>query len=522
MAEPTTFKETIDKPGALLAVELLHAYGIRHAVVSPGSRCAPLTVAMHRSGYFDLHVVIDERSAAFVGLGMALATGRTVALVCTSGSAVLNYAPALAEALYRKVPLVAISADRPMEMIDQRDSQTIRQAGALDAVVRRSIDIADVSDPRYLRYANRLMNEVLTAATTPIPGPVHINLQFDAPLTPMANFRVPEAAHKITLAATRHEPEAEIGSLVRPSDKVMIVAGGNNPDERLRRVLERLSETRKAVVIAEAQSNLHGFIQSPELESASPSAPDVLITLGGSIISAKLKSYLRGCRNLHHISLGADDNFNDTFFALETCIDCEPAAFLELLDDSLESNVDFCSSWQSSTRRTPSCDALQNIIDMLHGYDVHFSNGSAARYAQLLHYPASCRVECNRGVSGIEGATSTAIGYAMVSDRPVVLVTGDMSAAYDIAAFSLRGIPDSFRIVVLDNDGGDIFRAVATTRSLPEREEFFATRPNLPLEDLCRAYGFAYFTDADKFCAYQGSPAVLRLAVPQGDAAKIL
>ena len=522
MAEPTTFKETIDKPGALVAVELLHAYGIRHVVVSPGSRCAPLTVAMHRSGYFDLHVVIDERSAAFVALGMALALGETVALVCTSGSAVLNYAPALAEALYRKVPLVAISADRPMDMIDQRDSQTIRQAGALGAVVRRSVDIADVADHHYLRYANRLMNEALTAATTPIPGPVHINIQFDVPLTPMANRHVPETARKINLAPTKRVPDIEIGSLVRPSDKVMIVAGGYCPDEQLRRVLQRLSEANKAVVIAEAQSNLHGFVQSPEFESANPSAPDVLITLGGSIISARLKSYLRNCGNLRHISLGADDNFNDTYFALETCIDSEPANFLELIEATLESSTVFCRSWQNGVRRTPSCDALQTIIDMLPGHDVHFSNGSAARYAQLLHYPVSCRVECNRGVSGIEGATSTAIGYAMVSERPVVLVTGDMSAAYDVAAFSLRGIPESFKIVVLDNEGGDIFRAVATTRSLPEREEFFATRPNLPLEGLCRAYGFAYFTEAGEFCSHQGSPAVLRLTVPQGDAAKIL
>ncbi|MDE6612421.1 MAG: 2-succinyl-5-enolpyruvyl-6-hydroxy-3-cyclohexene-1-carboxylic-acid synthase, partial [Muribaculaceae bacterium] len=194
--------EYIDKPTAYLLSELLASAGVRYVVVSPGSRCAPLILALSRSECFDIKLVIDERSAAFIGLGIALATGSPVALVCTSGSAVLNYAPALAEAYYRRVPLIAVSADRPADMIDIRDSQTIRQYGALSAVVRRSVDIRDVSSERDLRFANRLINDALDSAVGHIKGPVHINMQFDAPLTPATQDRPRTLARRIPVVAS--------------------------------------------------------------------------------------------------------------------------------------------------------------------------------------------------------------------------------------------------------------------------------------------------------------------------------
>lgn len=218
--------ETIDKPTAYLLSDLLRAYGVRDIVVSPGSRCAPLTVALSRSGSFRMRSVIDERTAAFVGLGIGVASRRPVALVCTSGTAMLNYAPALAEAFYRRIPLIAVTADRPAGLIDQRDSQTIRQAHALDAVVRNSVDIPDDHGRMALQFANRLMNDALAAATGPLPGPVHINMQFEAPLTPVTET-MPPIGRKIDVVRPAGKPDFKaLMASVAPESRVLVVIGG--------------------------------------------------------------------------------------------------------------------------------------------------------------------------------------------------------------------------------------------------------------------------------------------------------
>lgn len=202
---------TISKPTCSILTGLLASYGIERAVVSPGSRNAPLLVSMERSGNFAISTVVDERTAAFVALGMAKQTSKPVALVCTSGSAMLNYGPALAEAYYSRTPLIAITADRPGEWIDQRDSQTIRQNGALDAVVRKSVEI---DERMSLRQVNRLINEALTAAAGNIPGPAHINVPLGAPLTTMAQESEMPVGNRISTVRCRQEVPDDVFRLL--------------------------------------------------------------------------------------------------------------------------------------------------------------------------------------------------------------------------------------------------------------------------------------------------------------------
>lgn len=506
----------IAKPTARLLATLLHSYGVRRVVLSPGSRCAPLSLTLARDGRFAVTVVIDERSAAFVGLGMAVASGEPVALVCTSGSAVLNYAPALAEAFYRRVPLVAVSADRPAGLIDVRDSQTIRQSGALGSVVRCSVDIPDDGSRRAMRYAGRRMCDALSAATGRVKGPVHINMQFDAPLTPLTDALSEDfEAMKVTYPTVSAQAIEIHG--IKPDSKVLVVAADLPRSERLRSAAEALQD--RCVVFAEAQSKLPGI---RDISFEGLPKPDVVVTLGGSVVDARLKAYLRRLDGLKHISLGYDDNFADTFGALVERVECDPAPWLEALASRLKPDGTFTGAWNDAVRRR-SCRVtafLQSLADAMPGSDWHFSNGCAVRYAQKLMFDASACVESNRGVSGIEGSTSTAIGAAMVSERPVVLVGGDMSAAYDIGALAMGDIPSSFSMVVLDNGGGDIFRAIGTTSPFDECERLFATPPRLPLEALARAYGFDYFecTPADAvpaaFVEMSTRPRILRLIIP--------
>lgn len=516
--------EIIDKPTANMLAELLHAYGVRRVVVSPGSRCAPLSLTLARDKAFQLNVVIDERSAAFVALGMALRSGEPVAMVCTSGSALLDYAPALSEAYYRRVPLIAISADRPADRIDQRDSQTIRQAGAVDAVVRRSVDIADVRDARALKYAGRLINEALAAAVdSHIPGPVHINMQFDEPLTPVCDRLALDAKKYDVVRPHATYDFSGILASIEPDAGILVVAGDMHPSAELTEALRR-GAGKAFAVFSEAQSNIPG-VRCVDFTDAP--VPDIVISIGGALVDARLKKWLRSLPCLRHISLGYDDNFVDTFGHLSERVECPPADFLNALSHHISAPGNtFAADFGKCVVKgepLPVVRWLSVLADACQGADFHFSNGSAIRYAQCMNLQAH-RVDCNRGVSGIDGCTSTAIGAAMAADGLTVLVTGDMSAAYDVGALAIAGIPDTFRMLVLDNGGGDIFRAISTTSGFEECERLFAVPPQLPLEALARAYGFDYYectpTDAvpDAFCASESRKSILRLKLEPGDA----
>lgn len=515
--------ETVDKPTALILCNLLNGYGVENIVVSPGSRCAPVVVALARSCKFNMTTIIDERSAAFVGLGMALRSEQPVALVCTSGSAVLNYAPAIAEAYYRRVPLIVVSADRPYDMIDQRDSQTIRQADVLSAIVRKAVDIEDRRDERYFAYANRLINECFIAATEQIPGPVHINMRFDVPLTTMCELGKRNLGHRIHLLTETPKPQlTALMNTISRDTKVLVVAGDMHPSERLKNLLT--ADNTPWLLYAEVQSNIPAtYLPNSVIAFIENNMPDVVVSIGGSIVSAKMKLYLRSHKELRHISVGFDYNIVDTYSAISDIVECSPEYFFDELQKRLAVN----SNWTGCDKRViekPN-DIFDELAAAFAGADFHFSNGSSIRYAQYMK--GMSRVDCNRGVSGIEGSTSTAIGAAMVSEKTTVLVTGDVSTAYDISALAINNIPPRFKMVVLDNNGGDIFRAVATTKDLPEREMYFTTPPRLPLKQLAEAYGFLYYEtsamqpDISDFVACTNRPAILKVKLEQ-ESSKII
>lgn len=511
--------ETISKKTVRILTGLAGAWGVRHVVVSSGSRCAPLTVAFARCGTFTLHPVVDERSAAFVALGMALELRQPVAMVCTSGTAPLNYAPALAEALYRRVPLIAITADRPWWWVDQREGQTIRQAHALDAVVRRSVDLRPEEDSRNLAAVNRLVNEAFDCALGPVPGPVHINVQLDAPLTTMAPADVEPQWRRIDFVRPCAAAPSNLPSV---AGKVLVLAGDNRFTEAERAAVERFAAHPSVMLLAEAQANISGALRPARFDSrfadGSAPAPDVVVTLGGALVDNRLKQWLRTLR-FSHISVGPDDNLVDTFGMLTATLAMPVDKALDALAASLDGDG-YKEEWlrlEQTAPVVPDVKVMEQIAGKFTCGTVHISNGTSIRTAQHVDWASGVRLECNRGVSGIEGSTSTAIGAAMVSEKPVLLITGDMSAAYDISALALPHIPASFRMVVMDNGGGDIFRRIDTTRRLPELETYFAMPPRLPLEHLAAAYGFRYFECAatapipDEFFPPSSRPTILHV-----------
>lgn len=473
------------KPTARQLAELLSRYRIQHVVVSPGSRNAPLILALSRSDKYALHYVVDERVAAFVALGMAVETGKPVAVVCTSGTALLNFGPALAEAYYSNIPLVAISADRSYYDIDCNRPQTIPQAGLFDRIVRKSVDIRDGESPAYV---NRLLNAALSAATQFPAGPVHINMQFEEPLTAEQEYEyieadfVPSNCYIIPRFSFAYDNR----------ERYLIYIGGLSCFDDCRVVRELIANLpRNVAVISETQSNLSDLSAIPAAAFAEyigkAPLPDTVIIAGSAPVFTAVYDWI-------------DRNGLNCIYVDPTGRDYGRACYKGSLSLFLTYNFSQCygrvRDYRKEFAKLPKCNpsAVSELVKLLSGKEIslHIGNGMSIREAQKVSIDKPTSVWSNRGVSGIDGATSTAIGASLVADKPVVLITGDMSAAYDIGALAVNGVGCNFTMIVVNNNGGEIFRQVGTTKNLPEREQYFTAMPKFPLQKLAEAYGFDY------------------------------
>ncbi len=514
--------DTANKVSRMIA-KMLKEHNITDVVLSPGSRNTPLIIACNRQEGLRTHVVIDERSAAFIALGMANASNRPVALICTSGTAPLNYAPAVAEAFYRKTPLLVITADRPSEWIDQDDSQTIRQPGIYANFIKGTFDIpTENDDATRMWYINRTLNDAMSCLGTGCPGPVHVNVRLDNPLGLMTDATEEELPRIIRTTTTSenidHLPD-DIADILS-TRRIMFVVGFSS-NLSLRNQIEQVAKRSNVVVLHEAQSNIHGCANNlignidatmcQALNKLKPEyIPEVVITLGGALVSRKVKAWLRQANDIKHISVGLHDHAVDCFRHLTHRVVADEASFLQTFNSlpaSPKGISDYKAFWKkcsldglaastATADESEWCDfkAWHYIIENIKsGTSVQVSNGTPARYIQLMDYRHLGQIECNRGVSGIDGCTSTAIGYAMASDRNVVLISGDMSFQYDIGALATKPLPANLKMIVINNGGGGIFRYIPTTRSLPELETFFAGPVNLPLEGIAVAFNIPYF-----------------------------
>lgn len=506
-------KETTDKLQCQILVETMHFHGVNHAVVSPGSRNAPLIIALSRSR-IKTHIVVDERSAAYIALGMAQQLKAPVALVCTSGTALLNYAPAVAEAYYQKIPLIVVSADRPQEWIDQDDSQTIRQFKALDQFVKRSYDIpARCDDDTAVWYAERIAHDAMMEATSLRRAPVHINVQLAEPLNGLTT-------EPYKLRRIHHFPSYDgicWDDIIKLKEqllhkRVMIIAGFMELNEPLRQALNDIAAKDAAVVLTETISNMADDFTINAIdrtllaidEDDKRYYPDVVITIGGAIVSRKIKAFLRKVKP-DHWYVGLNDVTVDCFQSLTRRIEANPDTFIPTLFQDSLTVKSFCTIWQDAhtagLRRHhkylekigwSDMKAYETIFDFYQqnpdNLIMHLSNGTTIRYAQLFGDRVIAPNFCNRGVSGIDGCTSTAIGAAMVNG-PAVLITGDMSFLYDISALSAITPKLQLKIVVVDNGGGGIFRFIDSTASLPELEKYFVVKRNLDVKKVAASFG---------------------------------
>lgn len=552
-------RRTTDKEGVAILVELLIRKGVRQAVVSPGSRNAPLLLAFAREERIRHWVVLDERSAAFMALGMAQQSGRPVALVCTSGTAPLNYAPAVAEAYYQRLPLVVITADRPVAWIDQEDSQTIRQYEVFRNIVKASCQLpGELSGEEDRWYANRMVNDLLNTALSGRVGPVHINLPLREPLYGQRPW---VACEPRTIGRVEPEPALSPEAMRRlaadfgRSRRVMVLAGFHRPDAALKEALRRLAELPQAVVLAETLSNIASerhivtidrVLATLEEGERDRFCPDLLITFGGSLVSKQVKVFLRRYRPRWHWSIDRSEHPADTMQGLTTHILADPGLFFSALVPQVGAvDSDYARIWQAKRRLAEERHAAFGksvgwsdwkafsllLPSLPSGSFLQLSNSTPVRYAQLFDCARPARSDGNRGTSGIEGATSTAIGAALMQERTTTLITGDMGFLYDSNALWNRYFPARLKVVVMKNGGGGIFRFIPGPAELDELEECFETACEVDVEGFARLHRFRYFKAADEeglrrllpeFWCEAERPAILEVETPRLENAEVL
>ncbi|TVZ55368.1 2-succinyl-5-enolpyruvyl-6-hydroxy-3-cyclohexene-1-carboxylate synthase [Lutibacter sp. Hel_I_33_5] len=500
---------------AQLVISACHQFNIDTVVISPGSRNAPLTVGFHNHPEFKTYSIVDERCAAFFGLGIAQQNQKPVAIVCTSGSALLNYYPAITEAFYSKIPLVIISADRPKHLIDIGDGQTIRQENVFRNHILFSANLIDEKNEKE-RNCNLLSEGLQTSISR--KGPVHINIPFDEPLYETTSDFIDFEFLGLKIISSAVERSqinyTNFSEIWNASTKKMILVGVHFPDEELQQVLNYFSEDDSVLIFTETTSNLHhkNFINSIDqlifsLEDVEfeKLQPEVLITFGGMIISKKIKQFLRKYQPNHHWHIDELKSMN-TYHCLSEFIKEQPSDFLKKIKgDSLVIKSDYQPHWLSKKKeklkkhdeflsKTEHSDlkVFEQVLESIPNQNqLQISNSSMIRYAQLFAINKSLNVFCNRGTSGIDGSTSTAIGAAISRKEQTVFITGDLSFFYDSNALWNKHIPSNFRIILINNSGGGIFKIIPGPAST-NATELFETPHCLTAEHLCKMYGFEY------------------------------
>ena len=506
-------KQFSSKRSIQILTHLLKEYGISDVVISPGSRNAPLAIHFSETDELNCYSIVDERSAAFVGLGMAKSSKKPVAITCTSGSAAANYYPAITEAFYQNIPLLILTADRPTDFVDLFDGQTIRQNEIYQQHSYGDFQLledgeANADDENFaiIKKAIELCYEK--------QGPVHVNIPLKEPLynlvSELPNFPPVEK----TIQKKEEDFLPNFAADWNLSKRIMILVGTRDYSEELEMLLSQLVKNHSVVVLKEANSNLRHdkffghidrYIFNFNESDYQTYAPDLLITIGQNVVSKKIKQFLRAAKPKNHWHI---DEFwhPDTFYSLTEKIKNKPEKFFSKLLNfiSLEPSSYF-NLWEvlrdkRDLKHQEYC--LKSTFSDFQFYDIlsqklpeninlHFSNSSPIRYAQLFDFQKN-NIYCNRGTSGIDGCTSTAMGFAMKDSKQTVLVTGELSFFYDINGLWNNYIPPYTRIIVVNNGGGDIFKIIPGPDSTNALDEFILTKHHKNAELLAKHFGFSY------------------------------
>ncbi len=516
-----------DKLHIKLLAELCAFYGLKKVVISPGSRNSPITIAFHNQPEIECYIIPDERSAAYFAIGIAQYSKEPVGIICTSGTAALNYSPAIAEAFYQKLPILAITADRPPEWIDQLDGQTINQADIYKNFTAYQAQLpVEIFSQNEQWHLERLIRDGFTNLKTK-SLPVHFNVPVREPLyQPQTNDINNQSIQKfssLNIPNNILEFNPNLFNELKRFKKIIMIIGMQRPDAIFSAIVEKLAESKKIVVFAELLSNIQSdyvFNSSDALFSAIHNRdtdsikPDLVISFGDIVLSKPLKQWIRSDKVHEHWVICETGKTPDAFQKIDKIIYCSPTPFLEQIIDYTDYlNDEFYSSWENLNINFEQAHAnsLTNIEwSDLKAFQlisqnipecsiVHLGNSSPIRYANFFKWKNEIEFYGNRGTAGIDGCTSTALGMASQTTKVVTLITGDVSFLYDSNALWNKYKRQNFKLIVINNEGGNIFSLIPGPDQSGLLEEYFMTNIPVSIENLCKAFGIGYLFASNEF-----------------------
>lgn len=512
---------TSDKKSTALLAEIFAKKGLQDIVISPGSRNAPIIISFAQHLKIKAISIVDERSAAFFALGMAQQTKKTVAIACTSGSAALNYAPAIAEAYYQKIPLLILTADRPADMIDQGEGQTIRQKNVYANYIKGSFEIPEnLNTEQDLKEAQLKINEAINLTMHPDYGPVHINLPFTEPIY----NQIEDTSFDISIfdpetKETGLSPE-EIKKFAKRwnrFNKKLLIAGMMDYNPELQRVLKKITSDPSVVMLTETTSNLKDDCSCPCIDKVVNTItddesehfkPKLLLTFGGPVVSKMVKAFIRKNKPIEHWNINPVDFNMNSYQCLTDGIATEPTMFFEqLLPHIKKGNFGFQEIWKTRDQRSEDrhrdylrdCDysdlkvfetLLKNIPE---GSDLQMGNSTPVRYVQLFKPVRKFSYFSNRGTSGIDGTVSTAAGACHSGKKPTTLIVGDLGFFYDSNALMNHNLNHNLRIIIINNSGGGIFRFIPGPDTTNQLEDYFEVKHHWKAEHMAKNFDIPYY-----------------------------
>jgi len=533
--------------------------GMENIVLSPGSRCAPLVIAFNRHKDIKCYTIVDERSAAFFALGLAQQSEKPVGLICTSGSAVLNYAPAVAEAFYQKIPLVLLTADRPNEWIDQGENQSIQQFEVFKNYIKKSYQLPiNITEKEDIWYSNRVVSEALNTTKFPDLGPVHINIPLREPLYNL----IEETNIKPKIVQTKKSivtlSSSEINSLKqtwkKASKKLIIIGGIKQKNIEIENALSLFSNNKDTVILTESISNIENkdafsqidpLIEIIEKNNLENFNPEIILTFGNGIISKKLKFWLRNKNVSEHWHISKSNEHWDNFQALTKVLNTDVSTILNELSVESNTNYNYFDLWNNLNNKVKDFSkeyvlkskfadfkVFKNLKNSFpKNSNIHFGNSTPVRYANLLDLDKKLTINANRGVSGIDGQISTALGASNINNKLTICITGDLAMMYDSNAFWNNYLHPNFKVILINNNGGNIFRIIPGPSKLEELETFFETKNTYEAKHLAKLHKLKYFKvekekNLDKtlknFYEENKKPALLEIKTDGKLSAKIL
>ena len=510
-----------DKNAVSLFVDQCVAHGMLQVVCSPGSRNAPLVIAFDEHPNVICKVIHDERSAAFFALGMAQQLGQPVGVVCTSGSAALNYYPAIAEAYYQCVPLVVITADRPQEWVDQGDGQTIRQQNVFDSHIRYSVNLSEkYSLPTEKWYLERETAIAFNEGNGNWKGPIHFNISLNEPLYNKVEYSAgnPKLIRSVDggfqfSSNDRHWVENSM-----QLERKLLIVGQMDYDPALVNELIAFANDSSVAVLVENTSNaahasfvhcIDRALNRMNEEDIHEYSPELLITVGGAVVSKRVKAFLRKNPPKQHWRVGHAFPYMDTYQSLSHTFITDAFSFFKNLNqlDYPRSKSNYGAKWRQldllskykleaffQVAQYSDVSVFYTLLDYLpEPAHLHMANSSVVRYCQLFDPIKGVRYWSNRGTSGIDGSTSTAVGAAHAKpDDLHVLITGDVSFFYDSNGLWNKYLSPFLRIILINNGGGGIFRIIPGPDKSAQLETFFEAQHHYSAEGIAATFQLDY------------------------------